>query len=127
MNSRWHWLLAAVTAGALLAACQRAPETPPAAPGPGIANPASVYCAGLGYVEETRENPDGQYGVCIFPDGTECDSWALFRGECGLDKTYCAQQGYTPEVRDGVLTCVFPDGSTCPEFDYFSGTCAPSS
>ena len=24
----------------------------------------------------------GQYGVCVFPDGSECDEWAFFRGEC---------------------------------------------
>ncbi|MBU1866793.1 MAG: DUF333 domain-containing protein, partial [Actinobacteria bacterium] len=24
----------------------------------------------------------GTYGVCVFPDGSECDEWAFFRGEC---------------------------------------------
>ncbi|MBN1260537.1 MAG: DUF333 domain-containing protein, partial [Anaerolineae bacterium] len=24
----------------------------------------------------------GQYGVCIFPDGSECDEWAFFNGAC---------------------------------------------
>lgn len=49
----------------------------------GMANPASVHCAEQGGTEETREDADGnQSGVCVFPDGSECDSWAYFREEC---------------------------------------------
>ncbi len=48
-----------------------------------IANPASVYCEKQGYTLETRTDTEGnQYGVCIFKDGSECDEWAYFRGEC---------------------------------------------
>ena len=48
-----------------------------------IANPASVYCEKQGYTLEARVDSEGnQYGVCIFPDGSECDEWAYFRGEC---------------------------------------------
>jgi putative hemolysin len=47
-------------------------------------NPASVYCEEQGYKIEIRTAADGsQSGVCIFPDGSECDEWAYFRGECG--------------------------------------------
>ena len=46
-------------------------------------NPASAYCEQSGYKLEIRTAPDGsQSGVCIFPDGSECDEWAYFRGEC---------------------------------------------
>jgi putative hemolysin len=49
-----------------------------------IANPASVYCVQSGYTLEIRNNADGsEYGVCIFPDGNECEEWAFFRNECG--------------------------------------------
>ncbi len=49
-----------------------------------IANPASVYCAQSGYTLEIRTSiGGGQYGVCIFPDGSECEEWAFFRHECG--------------------------------------------
>jgi putative hemolysin len=49
-----------------------------------LPNPASVYCEEQGYRAEIRTAGDGsQSGVCIFPDGTECDEWAYFRGECG--------------------------------------------
>lgn len=92
-----------------------------------LANPASAYCNAAGYKEETRTDTNGgQYGVCIFPDGAECESWAFFRGECGQDKSFCEQKGGTLESRDGVATCTFPNGSTCPEFDYAQGNCAPS-
>jgi putative hemolysin len=48
-----------------------------------IANPAAVYCEKQGHRLETRTDADGnQYGVCIFSDGSECDEWAYFRGEC---------------------------------------------
>ena len=47
-------------------------------------NPASVYCEGQGYQVEIRTAEDGsQTGYCIFPDGSECDEWAYYRGECG--------------------------------------------
>jgi hypothetical protein len=32
---------------------------------------------------EIRTDQEGsQYGVCIFPDGSECEEWAFYRGEC---------------------------------------------
>ena len=64
---------------------QAAPE--PAAtdmPQAGMPNPASVYCKQNGNKLEIRTAADGsQNGICIFPDGSTCDEWAYFRGECG--------------------------------------------
>jgi putative hemolysin len=52
--------------------------------GAGLANPASVYCEEQGGRVEIRTAADGsQSGACIFPDGSECDEWAFYRGECG--------------------------------------------
>ena len=49
-----------------------------------MANPASVYCEEHGYRSEIRTASDGsQAGYCIFPDGSECDEWMFYRGECG--------------------------------------------
>ena len=49
-----------------------------------IPNPASVYCTQQGNKLEIRTAADGsQFGVCVFPDGSTCDEWAYFRGECG--------------------------------------------
>jgi putative hemolysin len=52
-----------------------------------LANPAAAYCEGQGYTVELRTDENGAYGVCIFPDGTECDEWAFYRGECGPGET----------------------------------------
>lgn len=50
----------------------------------GLANPASVYCEDQGGTLEIREDEDGgQVGYCIFADGSECEEWAFYRGECG--------------------------------------------
>ena len=47
-------------------------------------NPASVYCEEQGNRLEIVTAADGsQSGVCVFPDGSTCDEWAYFRGECG--------------------------------------------
>ena len=48
-----------------------------------LPNPASAFCEQKGYKLEIRTAPDGsQNGICIFPNGSECDEWAYFRGEC---------------------------------------------
>jgi putative hemolysin len=60
-----------------------------------LPNPASVYCEEQGYTVEMREGADGVYGVCIFPDGSECDEWAYFRGECAPGEgTALAEDGW---------------------------------
>jgi hypothetical protein len=47
-------------------------------------NPASVHCEQNGNTLEIQTAADGsQTGLCIFPDGSTCDEWAYFRGECG--------------------------------------------
>src|SRR4030043_2450931 len=60
------------------------PEIPTTQPTMGtLPNPASAFCEQQGYILEIRTADDGsQSGVCIFPDGSECDEWAYFRGEC---------------------------------------------
>ena len=72
---------------ALLAACSPAQTSPtPAAtssPEPNMPNPAAVYCEQHGGKSEIVTAADGsQSGRCIFPDGSTCDEWAYFRGEC---------------------------------------------
>ena len=49
----------------------------------GMANPASLFCTEQGYRLEIRQSKDGgQTGYCIFPDGSECEEWAYFNGQC---------------------------------------------
>ena len=75
---------------------QAAPE--PAAtdmPQAGMPNPASVYCTQQGNKLEIRTADDGsQSGICIFPDGSACDEWAYYRGECGP----AAEKSSTPAM-----------------------------
>ena len=53
-------------------------------PQPNLPNPASVYCKQNGHKLEIRTAADGsQSGVCVFQDGSTCDEWAYYRGECG--------------------------------------------
>ncbi len=83
-----------------LAACTALKgQTPePAAtemPQANMPNPASVYCEQNGNKLEIHTAADGsQSGVCVFPDGSTCDEWAYFRGECGP----AAQESPTPAV-----------------------------
>lgn len=61
----------------------------------GMPNPASVYCEQNGNKLEIRTAADGsQNGICVFPDGSACDEWAYYRGECGP----AAQKSQTPAM-----------------------------
>ncbi len=52
-------------------------------PGSELANPASVFCEEQGGTVEMRtDDAGGQYGMCLFEDGSACEEWAYFRGEC---------------------------------------------
>lgn len=52
-----------------------------------LPNPASVFCVEQGGTLEMRNEEAGTYGVCKFSDGTECDEWKFYRGECADNKT----------------------------------------
>ncbi len=100
--------------------------TPLASPGaggaPSGANPASVYCAAMGY-----ENRDSD---CVFPSGARCEQWAFFRGTCGQAESFCAKRGGTVsnvvEDRGGFTAsyarCTLPSGASCEE-QTFASTC----
>jgi len=88
------FLLLAVTTGLFLCTTLTACSLPqthvaptPAAtdmPPANMPNPASVFCTQQGNKLEIRTAADGsQSEICIFPDGSICDEWAYFRGECG--------------------------------------------
>ena len=73
--------LTACTASQVQTPKPTATSTPPV----NMPNPASVYCAQHGNKLEIHTAADGsQSGVCVFPDGSTCDEWAYFRGECGF-------------------------------------------
>ncbi len=65
----------------LLVSCERKRATP--TPNAEIANPASVYCQEHGGKLDIRTDASGgQVGICVFPDSSECEEWAYFRGQC---------------------------------------------
>jgi putative hemolysin len=51
----------------------------------GPANPAAVYCSELGY---TLTDSD-----CVFPDGSTCEQWSFWNGQCGQAHSYCNRHG----------------------------------
>jgi hypothetical protein len=55
----------------------------PVTPDTGLPNPASVYCVDLGYQLTIVDEPEGQVGMCVFPDSTQCEEWSFYQGECG--------------------------------------------
>ena len=125
------------------------PVVVPATPtttAPGLANPASIYCGEQGGTLEIRSDAVGnQSGVCVFADGSECDEWAFFRGECAPGEhavptsepevanpaaAYCVQQGGSNQIlTDGsgnrFPVCILADGTVCQETDFYTGDCGP--
>ena len=114
----------------------------------GLANPASVYCEEQGGELDIRDEEGGQVGYCLFDDGSECEEWAYFNGECqpgdsledeeseegaaGLANpasVYCEEQGGELDIRDEedgqVGYCLFEDGSECEEWAFFRNECQP--
>jgi putative hemolysin len=110
--------------------------------GAGMANPASVYC------EEQGGTLDLTSSMCTFADGSQCEEWAFYRGECSPGQAsgeaviggnmqlpnpaavFCEEQGGTSEIvtaADGSQSgvCQFTDGSVCDEWAFFRGDCAP--
>ena len=53
-----------------------------------LPNPASVHCLEQGGELEMRDSEAGQYGVCMFPDNSECEEWAYYRGECAKGENF---------------------------------------
>lgn len=90
----------------------------------GMANPAAVYCEGMGYRYESVERDGGMDADCVFPDGERCGQWDFLAGRCGQEMSYCEINGGTFQADGNVGTCVFSDGSTCNEFQLFSGECS---
>ena len=113
----------------LVAACSPAPENTQepniADSESGLANPAAVYCEGLGYTMETVERNGGEDADCVFPDDTRCPQWDFLAGRCGQAFSYCEQQGGVMEEGGNIGICRFSDGSYCDEYTFFSGECAP--
>ena len=107
-KSRRATIAALAVCAVLLTVCwQRGAASPPAVDvavddiastcsgnAPGMANPAAVYCDELGYEYQVVDAAEGQHGICVLPDGSECDGWGFLQGKCGQSYSHCATQGY---------------------------------
>lgn len=81
-----------------------------------IPNPAGYYChIILEYKSRINETKEGQVGICIFPDGSECTQWDFYAGLCGQNWSYCEQHGYVSKIKNdtkdnysgaGTVVCV---------------------
>jgi putative hemolysin len=101
---------------ALLAACN--PQSISPTPQSNLPNPASVYCEENGGQLEMRQDASGGVqGICIFPDGSECDEWAYYRGECSPASESVATPVQTAETDTNVPT-VFPTPLPIDAADY---------
>ncbi len=50
----------------------------------GMPNPASEFCIKKGgKLKIERDEQGNQFGICHLPDGTVCEEWKFFKGECG--------------------------------------------
>jgi putative hemolysin len=89
----------------------------------GVPNPAAEYCEKLGYTLAD--------GTCTFPDGTSCEQWSFWRGQCGQDHSYCNLHGgkvAAEEVDKGTWTAVVAvchvGDNQCEEDEFWrSGVC----
>jgi putative hemolysin len=132
----------------VIAACNATP-TPEPTTIAYMANPASVLCEQSGGKVDIRTDAaGGQTGFCIFPDASECEEWAFFRGECKAGDSltpvsltdedaegmpnpasvFCDQNGGVSDIIDDINgsqsgVCFFPDGSECEEWAFFRGEC----
>ena len=85
----------------------------------GTRNPAAAYCVDLGYEYEIKKSPEGEYGVCKFPDGSEAEEWKFFAGQEKREYNFCTRSGYgTKTVSDErcvsaskCALCVLDDGT----------------
>ncbi|MBN1428265.1 MAG: DUF333 domain-containing protein [Anaerolineae bacterium] len=74
----------------------------------GMPNPASVFCEqNGGKLDFVQDASGGVAGVCVFPDGSECEEWAYFRGECqpevAAETLEPAAPAYMPVTQDVCL------------------------
>lgn len=100
-------------------------------------SPAGVHCREAdGTTVIATRGDGGEYGICVFESGGQCDDWAMMVGFCpvgGIDVSvyptpaarYCALRGggYKEGESGGPAQCRLVDGKICPAEEYFNGAC----
>lgn len=142
------WLLAlAVALAGLLAACEKEEEDSYGEDPEELAraramkmNPASLNCKKAGGTLLILKRGDGgEYGICRFKDGRECEEWAMFLSFCPVGgisvadiadpaARFCALRGgfNVPAASGTPAACKLPGGATCGTDDLYSGRCEPN-
>lgn len=98
-----------------------------------LANPASQNCIEKGgKVTILKRGDGGQYGVCLFPNGGQCEEWALFRGDCpaegiAVDDSLSSEEKYCL-ITGGIILgnasqCQLPTGKICDLKKLYEGKC----
>lgn len=79
----------------LLVACGADPSaTPTVSQSPdALPNVATEHCLGEGYQLLIQTEADGTTGHCLFPDGSRCELWAFYHGECPGPETLPRDHG----------------------------------
>lgn len=81
------------------------------------ANPASEYCIEQGGELIFENSSDGVYGVCIFGDGTKCEEWDFYNGNCNKgDSIYLTFSDYHAAIDtscNSIEDCVIKDVRNC--------------
>jgi putative hemolysin len=81
----------------------------------GLPNPASVYCVEQGGNLTIRKDAAGnEFGICNFPNGTSCEEWAFYRGECPLPGKAPVQQDTASSGNEGVPASGLSSGNMSP-------------
>ncbi|MFA5125980.1 MAG: DUF333 domain-containing protein [archaeon] len=95
-----------------------------------LANPASVNCTDHNGSLEIIDTNEGQIGICTLPNGKQCEEWAYYRKECGIecivnttDKTCCKNESCVKLFDDG-LPSACSDGNL-PGFSGCDANCNP--
>jgi putative hemolysin len=83
-----------------------------------LKNPASVYCAGMGYELATQATSQGQIEICKFSENESCPSNDFLIGSCGSIHSYCARSGYSLKTVSNASLCsslpaIFSQCSVC--------------
>lgn len=134
----------ALSLGVMLASCEKQEESYEEDPEAfararaAKANPASLNCKqASGTLRILKRGDGGEYGVCRFEDGRECEEWAMLLGFCppgGVEVAqykepavrYCVLRGGRAGASDtgapGAV-CQLPGGVACGVEDFHAGRC----
>ncbi|HOI60266.1 MAG TPA: DUF333 domain-containing protein, partial [Candidatus Pacearchaeota archaeon] len=93
-------------------------------------SPSSVFCKENGGDIITRMGFNGDYNVCVFSSGNECEEEAMYSELCplgGIDVSSYTEEAKYCAIKGGQVvenTCVLQNSKVCNLTDYYNGSCA---